>query len=198
MRYNKDRKAAAAIIPLLLVALVWAGCGEDGLTTPNTPVSTADSPPQLLGSSGYLFNSNLVVPASWDVVGVGSAHPKKTVDIVSEKCVLTFGPGSVAKRTEITISMYDPSILDFQFGPSGIVFDAPVFAEVSYAGTNADPDEPHYDGTVPAFFYFNSGSGAWEQIPGAINEVEKTYSAEIQHFSRYALGGIPGDGTADW
>ena len=206
MRFKNLRfkSRLSIVLGLAIAAMTWSGCGQEGvlssdITEPNfVPLVQDGGSLGTRGSAGVMSTATHTSPV-WFVVAEGLARKNKTSVIQSEQCKLTFFPGAVSKTTQVKIKMYDLNVLEFEFLPDGVPFGTPVRVNVSYAGTNADPDSPNYDGSSPAFFWDNPETGLWEEVLGENNTTTKTYTAFVEHFSRYTLGKkVPGDGTADW
>jgi hypothetical protein len=189
---------------LVLGAFLWAGCGHDGPSTaPASQASyTADNPPPILslGSAGVTSTAALSKKSEWAVVAAGGISALGG-QVAGSHYTLDFPPNAIDSNLKVLvrISEYSPAVLDFELSPHGISFNVPVTLGVDYKGTNADPSSPHYDGSVPVFFWFNPDTGVWEEQPGVNDPESLQYTVELSHFSRYALAGrLPGDGTADW
>jgi hypothetical protein len=96
--------------------------------------------------------------------------------------------GTVISIESTTDPVGDPDMvpgLIFEFGPSGMEFDAPLTLAIRYDPAN-----------LPAGMDENSlrlqklvGS-RWIQIKSAVNTVEKTVSAEMSSFSTYGVGQV--------
>jgi hypothetical protein len=105
---------------------------------------------------------------------------------------LIFRPGSVGNTTEVSISCWDDKVLECELGPHGTQFGAPVELRIRYDDTRADPTCSDFDGTQPAFFWFDDARGVWVELPGVDDRQQKTYVVQLTHFSRYVLGGKAG------
>lgn len=197
----QSKPAVPALMGLVLVALVWSGCGDQSLT-PNQAEYTSENPPPILssaGSAGVLSTSSSGLSSSeWYTVAEQKLGAGQAAAISGSRYSLRFYEGSTTSDALITIQERDPGSLDVQLGQHGLEFDNPVALGINFAGTNADPDSPNYDGSVPAFYWFNPKTDTWDEMSGYTND-KKWFIVRLTHFSRYALGGkIPGDGTADW
>ena len=120
-------------------------------------------------------------------------------EVEGSRYELEFPAGAVNQAVAISIYERDPNILDMQFDPHGIQFNKAVELEIDYSGTNADPSSSNYDGSVPAFFWYDDVNDQWVQLEGKNDVGDREYKVMLSHFSRYAVAAIPpGDGTADW
>ena len=200
------KNKTAALLPLLMIALVWAGCGEDALTPAGTTGYTADNPPPVLTSSSA--RTGALSPtavgsggSSWYTVAQGGVSYEGG-EINGGRYELDFPAGAIPNGYKVLISVkeYDPDVLDIELGPHGIMFGEPVQLTIDYSGTNADPSSDNYDGSLPAMFWYNPDTGVWEELSGENELADREYTVALSHFSRYAVGGVrpPGDGTADW
>jgi hypothetical protein len=201
---QRNKLLVFSLAALCAGVLVLAGCGQDTVNSPElttepdfVPLVVAGATLEMRGSVGWMSAGS---EPAWFIVGEGLAMKNRDRKTTSDKCDLTFYAGAVDATTQVKIYMYDVNVLEFEFTPDGVPFGVPVRVDVRYAGTNADPDSPNYDGSIPAFFWHNPATGLWEEVPGTNDTTDKTYVAYVEHFSRYTLGTIPpGDGgTADW
>lgn len=148
-------------------------------------------PPLLSTSGGAATNP----PAgAWYVVGQKTVTTLGGGVVTGSRYKVTVPAGSVLKSTTITIEEWNSNVLDFQLKPHGQQFLVPVVVTVDYSGTAADPSSPLYDGSTPAFLYFNPGTGFWEVVVSTNDPTNKKITALLTHFSRYAVS----KGTAEW
>ncbi|MDD5700924.1 MAG: S8 family serine peptidase [Dehalococcoidales bacterium] len=76
-------------------------------------------------------------------------------------------------------------VLAYSFGPDGAAFDPAVRLSFSYDPA-ALPDRMNEEDLYIAFW---DGSG-WAKLPGQLDRETRTVSAQIDHFSQYALLGV--------
>jgi hypothetical protein len=69
-------------------------------------------------------------------------------------------------------------------GPAGATFDPPVL--LSYT-LSAEEWARFSEGATPKVMWYNSDTGKWEDVPATVNSSKQTVTAEISHFSIYAL-----------
>lgn len=175
-----------AAFPLVALALTWAGCSGPLPTGPAVDVHTTTRDVQTFGTSHtwYLVANQWVVPNTETSVRGGRYQ-------------LDFHRGSLAQGAQVTISEYDPDVLEFQLGPHGTVFGTAVDLTINYAGTNVDPLSPNWDGSLPVLLWLNPGTLLWEIVPGINNPLTRTYRVRLAHFSTYRLS-TQRPGTAEW
>jgi len=126
-------------------------------------------------------------PQDWRSLGGGRVNPGQSSTIQAGRYGLVVDAGTVDRLTDFSVADYDSSVLDVELGPHGQMFMKPVQFFVSYAGTNADPDCPGYDGSEPQVVWYNEDSGAWVPVPGDVDPKLKTIVVRLSHFSRYAI-----------
>jgi len=71
----------------------------------------------------------------------------------------------------------------FEFGPHGLEFNHP--AELTISLENADPAD--LSDNLPQLFYYNPSRELWELVGGQVDDQANTLTAELHHFSRYAV-----------
>ena len=81
-----------------------------------------------------------------------------------------------------------PVSLGYQLGPSGANFDTPVPVTLNYDPERL-PEGVNADALVVA--YFDPDTEQWIELVSQIDQQAHTVSAEIQHFSVYAILGKP-------
>ena len=202
MRFSINHKGQALtfVLSLLLIAGFWTGCGQEAMTSSPGPITySGDNPPPFLtasGSAGITF----VADDSDEWYCVAKAEIEDDGGIVAGSRYQLYFPEDALDDDEvITVFEHDPSVLDVQFGPHGVQFDRAVRLRIDYSGTNADPESDNYDGSTPAFFWFDDVNNQWVRLEGKSDTSRTFYFVYLSHFSRYAVAAIPpGDGTADW
>ena len=187
-RLSKKSLGALALIPLLALAFTWAGCSGPLPSGPaldgGTTSARHDAQPFGAQHVWYQVASQWVAPNTETTVRGGRYR-------------LDFHRGSLAQGAQVTISEYDPNILEFQLGPDGTVFGTPVDLTIDYAGSNVDPLSPAWDGSLPLFLWLNPKTLLWEIVPGINNPLTRTYRVKLAHFSQYRLS-TQKQGTAEW
>lgn len=197
-------KRQAPLTLLLALGSILLGCGGKGLPTESTyPVySEGENIPFLTAldsSARGLLHPQGGVLQSWYVVGLGTVKPEdKSKSIKGSRYELVFPQGAVIQPVQVTISEFNSNVIEFQLGEHGLVFQKPVMLKIDYSGTNADPGSKLYDGSQPAFYWFNPGTSSWEQVPGTDDPKAKKYSIQLWHFSLYGLISSLTEGTANW
>ncbi len=97
---------------------------------------------------------------------------------------VTFPAGALAEDTEIGIRWNTSGVNMVELSPHGISFLKPVLLRVSYKTadlTGVTEDEIRV-------FYDNDAEGIWELVGGLVDQQGMQVSAQLQHFSEYALG----------
>ena len=172
--------AAAAITSLL-------GAGCTNVQNPVAPEGTGDN------GSNLTTQSVAVDAGIWNVVASATVSPTSRLVLEGSRYALTFRRMSVRTARTITISERDPQIIDVNFGPE-MTFYKPVTLTIDYRGTSYDPSQPNYTGS-PKLYSYNATNGTWDLVPGTDDVKHRTFTAKIQHFSRYAMaGGASGSG----
>ncbi len=90
--------------------------------------------------------------------------------------------GALKEDTFISIAVND-DLLICDFGPDGTVFNKPVKITISYE----DADLEGVDEDSISVYWWNPERSCWERIESKVDKNQKKVSAEIWHFSRYAL-----------
>jgi hypothetical protein len=103
-----------------------------------------------------------------------------------------FGKKSVEDITLVSIKQYDADVVDVTFGPHGIKFGEPVMLSIDFTGTEADPKAEKWDGREPVLFWLNEDTMRWEEVPGRTDWEKCRHVVQLEHFSRYVLGGKAG------
>ena len=186
MLYAKRFSKASLLLALVISATAWQGCGTDQIV--NTP--TADRVNTFIDAGTA---SPLDDPSLWTVVGTGKVMPGKTAVISGSRYTVTFPKGSVKKNTTITISEQHPNIMDVELGPAEMAFKKPVTLTMDYRNTANDPFV--YGGVAPSVYAYDIVTGDWERLEGVDNPTARTYTVELDHFSRFALNRPTGNLT---
>jgi len=187
---NKITQAVFALAGLVLVA----GCSKSLLTAPDPAATSvavveqsaaqAPQPPSLLGGALPIVDQLL----SWVTVVTKLVRKDQVMVVTGHRWSLQFEKGSLSADATITISDYDPNVLDVQFGPHGTQFPVPVTLSIDLSNTDADPSVPRYNGCEPQLYWLNDETNKWEEIPGRLDAVNKKLIVKLPHFSRYVVG----------
>lgn len=198
---------AAGLALALTGSLV--GCGQQSPTAPIAELGASRIDRSGLDQNGVVTGT--FSSLGWNLVAsksIGSAGGT----VSGSRYTLTFPANALTSSKTITISERSSRILDAEFGPAGLLFSKPVTLVMSYAGTNADPASSSFDGTVPAYFQFDTATMSWKSIAGTLNTSARTFTVQISCFNPgYAVTGVggiigqtngikpPGGiGTGDW
>ncbi len=110
---------------------------------------------------------------------------------------LKLPPGSIRQSLKLTAKKLNPyrlpqvngysPVTSYEFGPVGLQFDRPITLALSYNDVNQDGlvDENGIPEKNLKIFWYDGYE--WRNMGGQVNELNKTVSAEISHFSIYGL-----------
>jgi uncharacterized protein YjdB len=113
-----------------------------------------------------------------------------TVNAQSGAVQIIVPADAVTSQTNLTVvpstSAADPRVVKgtaFEFGPTGIEFKTPVVLRIKYVlgDLPTGTEEPALK------IHLSKGSGAWEALPSSVDLSTKVVSAEVAHFSTYAV-----------
>lgn len=167
---------------------------HDAAPTPVLVLRVAEPPaPQgiTIGSLGGTLQP-LLPPDLWEPLTTQVVDPLLDTVVSAGRCVLDVPAGALDAPATFTVSQHDSTLLDFELGPHGATFSQPVTLCVSYAGTNADPSSPNYDGSAPKLFWYDEAEGEWREVSGVNDAANRKYTVKLDHFSRYAVEGKAG------
>lgn len=194
MRMVKRTKLFGSGI-LLAVLMVGVGCGtESTLTDPGNPLQEA-------ASSILLDDDDEGLKATWYEVAAEEVYAYEAGTVTGSRYTLTLDDKALDRSVVITIGERDPDVIDVELGPDGTVFKSLVTLTIDYRGTKNDPSTKFYNGRKAMLFYYNSVAGMWDEVPGTDDPQTRTFTAELEHFSRYAMwdgASSSPDGTSGW
>lgn len=189
---------------MLALSLGLAGCSQNSPTQPvaaAAPMSRLDAPspanvlrvsapPAATRATPSRLSANAAHPDSsdWQVVGSVLASPGAPASLDSGRYRLLVENGCVDTATVFTIATYDSTVLDVELGPHAKTFGRPLELTIDYAGTQADPASPDFDGTEPRVYWYNENGGVWVPMPCTVDAEQLTVTVRLVHFSRYAVG----------
>jgi hypothetical protein len=210
LRFNPTTIKSGAILAMgMVLLLVLLGCEKN---SPVAPLASSDvlvSKP--LGSSSIEAASD--IGSIWilqdaqaglaKVVGCDSLWHKKEYikssqgglieigDLASGRSSIQFQQNALPKDTAVSMDrmhrrdIYDCQSLSFvfEFGPEGTVFLNTVTVTLSYR--TADLSGVPEDNLK--IFYYNPIRNLWEYLESVVDKENKTITAELEHFSRYAI-----------
>jgi hypothetical protein len=96
---------------------------------------------------------------------------------------LTFPPNALASDTLISIRIPDINVFENHFGTDGLFFNMPVQVVMNYR----DADLGQINEEHIRMAWYNCRTNSWDIIPCALDTVNKTVTANVWHFSAYAL-----------
>lgn len=184
-------RLACTLAALALLASL-AGCSQAPLTAPPAPDAPSTRvepppPPSLLG-----LDTLVTSVLNWKVVSSVLVPGGVDQTVTGDRYSLHFAKGSLAQSVTVTIQDYDPNVLDVQFGPHGTQFATPVELSIDFSNTACDPRRNYGEAREPVLWYWNESKSRWEEVPGTTDWVHLRHVVELQHFSRYVLGGKAG------
>lgn len=94
---------------------------------------------------------------------------------------LTIPAGSLDRPVRITIEQVSETVNSVRFGPEGLTFAKPATLRMSYSNCEANPD-----GATSRIVYVDEALTVLE-TPPSVDDRNGTVTAEIGHFSRYAV-----------
>lgn len=136
--------------------------------------------------------------STWKVRGVISPRGG-TLRLLHSQ--ITFPPGALRDSTlvdfDITSGIVPPGLNGatdriFEFGPEGIVFNAPVTLQVAFEDAGIDPTGILRMGILDpyayTFYYYDETKSVWVPQPTVVDRVNQMFVVTLSHFSRYAFG----------
>ncbi len=169
-------RSKAVRFAAILGVLALVGCS----TTPVGPVASSDGEPVLLsrvsrGGAGAASPINLYAE-QWMSSATGG-------QLVLLDVVLDVPPAAVSSDTLFWIFIPDDEVFYNEFGTSGLVFDVPVTVTMSYR----DAELTGIDQSTIRIAWRNDAAGTWENVECALDQVNQTVTAQLNHFSAYGL-----------
>jgi hypothetical protein len=170
---TKNNFYLAAMMLLSVLAFVGLiGCSE----VPSGPedqqtvnlLTRSFSAQKILGDSAYL---ETIISASEG--GKFELHDVQ----------LYFPPKALDNDTLISISIPDLSVFANDFGTDGLVFNVPVRVTMNYR----DADLTGINESTIKMAWYNEHTDSWDIIDCELNLANKTVTADVNHFSAYAL-----------
>lgn len=179
---------------LLLLGVVSAGCGER--TTPTQAIPSQS--PRYSTSSSLTEVLVLGRPSPLEsAVTVTRAIGKNggSIEIPEAGLKVVFPLGAVvppkgSKTVDITVTAVAGSDVAYAFGPSGLVFEAPVKIEQDLKVTNALKDSSLLSSVEGAFYQQLKGDGTAsvsEFRPTSVDVSDSKIKFYVEHFSGYLL-----------
>ena len=124
-----------------------------------------------------------------------------TVRTTDEACAVEIREGTTARDAdgnplgEVTTTRIAPAdvpaappgttvAIALSCGPAGATFDPPVTLTYALSGEEwAKIDK----GATPKVMWYNPETGKWQDVPATVDPATRTVTAEVSHFSIYAL-----------
>ena len=159
------------------------------------------SSPAPVGTSAPSAPTVPVGRASLPLSETGEVSESVTVGTADGAGSLTVGKGTVARDKdgnplgEVTIARADAAGLPpvppgatigfaLDCGPAGATFDPP--ATLTYTLSEEEWGRIGNSATLRVMWY-NPGTGAWQEVPATVDPATRTVTAEVSHFSLFAL-----------
>jgi hypothetical protein len=132
-----------------------------------------------------------------------------TVRTADETCAVAIREGTTARDgngnplDEVTVARADPAAVPaappgtgvaiiLNCGPAGATFDPPVTLTYSLSGE----EWAKVGGATPKVLWYNPVSKAWQDVPATVDPATRMVTAEVSHFSIYALAWTVPETTA--
>jgi hypothetical protein len=96
---------------------------------------------------------------------------------------LYFPPNSLNSDTLVSITIPNIMVFENHFGTDGLVFNVPVRIVMSYR----DADLTGVDESSISMAWYDERTDSWDHIDCWLDTVNKTVTANVSHFSAYAL-----------
>lgn len=196
MKKSKSLILKAVIFSVIVVGvLLIASCGKMSPTSVDQPAQDQNDPPDYYGNQaveskwGRIFYWT-VVDKVYGMVDQGGGT--MTFDDFDYDCSVTFPEGAVDGWISFTAELtgyntWSGVIYMFQFGPEGTVFNVPVEIVMDAAAlTDGDPDCELGGADL---WYWDPVRRRWLLIDYDMNIDDGLLSFQLEHFSRYAIGG---------
>lgn len=173
MRWSKVFLGAA----LAGLAAVW-GCSH----APTAPSNSGSEEPLVLRrASRANHGAEGASPVNLVVEQVISSSTGGSLSLLDVS--LQIPPGAVPNDTLFSITIPDDQVFYNEFGTHGLVFNVPVTVTMSYR----DADLTGIDESTITVAWHNGDSGQWEAIACVLDQVNKTVTGQLNHFSAYGL-----------
>ncbi len=176
MRQFTSRHAAILAGVLVLVAVFgFVGCADSPLD------SGSQTGSHLLTRAPRATGGASLSPVNLYTEQVISSKQGGTLSLLD--VTLTIPAGAVPNDTTFSIFIPDDQVFYNEFGTDGLVFKKPVSVTMSYRNANLSGVN---EATIRLAWY-NPSTGAYIDVPCTVDTVNKTVTAELQHFSAYGL-----------
>lgn len=164
-RFNPGATLLAILLALVLTA---AGCSTLSDNSPTGPGDTGSA--SISGSDSYAEAFIRADHGGTLIMGDNRVY---------------FPPGALNEDTTVSI-LREGESTTFDLSPDGISFNKPVtlILEMAPAGGIG----VHRPYAIPSIYYYNEGSGQWQNIGGVPDFGKRVIRAQIEHFSRYGTG----------
>lgn len=177
---NISLKACGRIAALVTAAFMWHGCLADSNSMGPETIFTDDA------GRATAFQPEAHSP-EWYVTKTRTVKAGVPAVFNASRYKLIFDGDELAEDLAITVLEWHSDVIDVDFLPGDLFLANPVTLEIDYKGTANDPDSPNYNGMSHSMYWFNPGLGKWVKFEGTDNATTKKFTAELSHFSRYAM-----------
>ncbi len=194
MQNRKRLIFSSLILTALLFGVVMVnGCGKQAPVAPTITQDAQQAPfgtEQIQSRWGRVYYFSFYDGVyGWVNDGGGSME----FDGSGYEAELIIPEGAVEDWTELTCqgsSYYTENgmVYTFDFGPNGLVFDVPVILRIEADAIEDYDENDQFDGAE--LVYWNPTTQQWEpQEFEDDSDGDGYYDFQINHFSRYAIGG---------
>ena len=189
--------------------------GDANFTSGTSPVLTQTVNQAQNNGGGSIGGGGGSIILNLNIKGFASSEPLKTNSdgIIQEAAKIKSADGAftldIAKGTKVLTKLLTPVVnisveplvspptapflnafvAAYTFGPDGTTFDPPLTFTFTYSSLPANMDE-----NTLTVVYYNGTS--WETVPGKLDKDAKTITAQISHFSIYAVVGRVNENAA--
>jgi hypothetical protein len=174
MSRTKTRNNLAAVMLTVLAAMLFVGCSQ-------TPTGSVDDGPKVLARASRQASNVAASPVNLYADTVISAEHGGRLTLLD--VTLEIPAGAVPNDTLFSITIPDDEVFYNEFGTDGLVFDKPVRVTMSYR----DADLSGINESTIRIGWYNEKAGRWDDMTCDVDFVNKTVTAELNHFSAYGL-----------
>ncbi|MCK9278642.1 MAG: hypothetical protein M0P22_11195, partial [Methanoculleus sp.] len=178
------------------------GSGTTG--DPGAPVNPRESAAPTAAPEVQTGHASLATSAA------GAVQKTVTVRTADETCAVAIREGTTARDAggnplgEVTVTRADPAgvpaappgtgvAIVLNCGPAGATFDPPAVLTYTLSGE----EWAKIGSATPKVIWYNPETGKWQEIAATVDPATRTITAEVGHFSIYALAWtVPGTAEA--
>lgn len=176
---NHNHLTVTMIVALAFATMISMGCSNSPL---NTDATIGDSPqPNLLARSASKVAASSFSASDLSVEQVIFDATGGRLELLD--VILEIPAGAVGQDTTFSINIPDPYVFFNEFGTDGLVFHTPVRVTMSYR----DADLTGVTESTIRIGWLDESSGTFKDMVCEVDFINKTVTAELNHFSAYGL-----------